>query len=263
MPLMATDFPLILITQADPAKAADPAASRRGIELYHAAIRRSGGRPVGLDERSSDEERRGVFARMDGLLLSGGADIEPARYGEPTSGAHSMQPGRDQLEHEAFLAATERGVPVLGICRGLQAINVFSGGKLVQHVDGHVSAAYGEGDPTVHRIDLVPGTRLAALLADATDEPLPLFVNSYHHQAVVPEILAPGLVASAWTREDDPPLIEALEAADDRFLVGIQCHPERTDSTPVALERLFAGFVAAAREGSRRLVSAGSAPAAP
>jgi putative glutamine amidotransferase len=252
-------FPLVLITQADPAKSADPLAARKGIELYHEAIRRSGGRPVGLDELSSEGERRELFERMDGLLLSGGADIEPARYGQPTTEAHSMQPGRDQLEHDAFHAAAGRTIPVLGICRGFQAINVFSGGQLVQHVDGHVSAAYGQGDPTVHQIDLVPGTRLAALLAAGSDGRASQVVNSYHHQAVVPEILAPGLVASAWTHTDDRPLIEGLESADDRFLVGIQCHPERTDSTPAVLERLFEAFVAAARERSRQLPRPASA----
>jgi putative glutamine amidotransferase len=238
-------------------------AARAGIELYHEAIRRWGGTPAGLDERSAAAERRELLARMDGLLLSGGADIEPARYGRPTTEAHSMQPGRDQLDHDAFHAAAQRGIPVLGICRGLQAINVFSGGQLVQHVDGHVGAAYGQGDPTVHRIDLVAGTRLARLLADGADGGTSLIVNSYHHQAVAPEILAPGLVASAWTHDHDRPLIEGLESTDERFLVGIQCHPERTDSTPAVLERLFEAFVTAARAGSQRALSAASAATTP
>jgi putative glutamine amidotransferase len=151
---------------------------------------------------------------------------------------------------------------VLGICRGLQAINVFSGGQLVQHVDGHRGAPYGEGEPAVHRLDLVPGTRLAALLADGTDGQESLVVNSYHHQAVVAEFLAPGLVASAWTRDAERPLIEGLESADDRFLVGIQCHPERTDSTPAVMERLFEAFVAAARQRSGRPVRAAPVSAA-
>jgi putative glutamine amidotransferase len=251
-PLVATvtrSSPLIALTQADPQLSAHPDIEHDKFALYHAATRRWGGDPVGLDERSADEDRRDLFARMDGLFLTGGADIDPARYGQPVNGAESAQPGRDRLEEEAFRVAARRGVPVLGVCRGLQAINVFSGGQLVQHVDGHAGAAYGHGDPVRHTIEVVPGTRLAGLLGAAAAEPL--LVNSYHHQAVVADGLAAGLVASAWTTDDIPPLIEGLESMDDRFLFAIQCHPERTDSTPPVLERLFEALVDAARERMR------------
>jgi putative glutamine amidotransferase len=131
----------------------------------------------------------------------------------------------------------------LGLCRGLQAINVFSGGTLLQHVDGHAGAAWGHGPAATHPLRVAPASRLAGWVgADA-----PLEVNSYHHQGIRPTGLGRGLVASAWAESSAGDLVEGVEAADGRFIVGVQCHPERTDSTPEAFERLFAAFVAACR----------------
>ena len=98
-----------------------------------------------LDATASAAEREAAFAAMDGLLLSGGADIDPARYGQAIDGAREIEPDRDALEAAAWAAAEARGVPVLGICRGLQAMNVFAGGRLRQHVDGHAGNGWGHG----------------------------------------------------------------------------------------------------------------------
>jgi putative glutamine amidotransferase len=182
---------------------------------------------------------------MDGLLLSGGVDIDPARYGQPNDGSREIQRDRDELEANAWAAASARSLPVLGICRGLQAINVFAGGTLLQHVDGHEAVA-DQGSPQTHRIDVVDGTRLASLL-DAASDREPLVVNAFHHQGVLASDLATGLVASAWADSSAGPLVEGLEAPGERFVVGVQCHPERTASTPAAFERVFEAFVEAAR----------------
>jgi putative glutamine amidotransferase len=182
-------------------------------------------------------------------LLSGGVDIHPARYGQATSGAKEISRQRDELEAAAWDMATDRRRPVLGLCRGLQAINVFSGGSLLQHVDGHAGPGWGEGAAHRHPVRLEAGTRLAAVLAPADT----IEVNSFHHQAVRAEDLAPGLVASAWAESVAGPLVEGLEATDGRFVVGVQCHPERTESTPAAFELLFAAFVEAARAPAREL----------
>jgi putative glutamine amidotransferase len=237
------DRPRIVVTVADASATADPLLAERKNARYAEAVARHGGDPVLLDERSADEERAAAFATMTGLLLSGGADIDPARYGRAVDGAASPEPGRDELEAAAWVAAAERGLPVLGLCRGLQAINVFAGGALLQHVDGHEGPSYGRGPAATHPIRLEPASRLAAWLDGATT----FEVNTYHHQAVRPQDLAPGLTASAWADSPAGPIVEGVEAADGRFIVGVQCHPERTESTPPAFERLFAAFVEAAR----------------
>jgi putative glutamine amidotransferase len=221
----------------------------RRIDLYADAVRRAGGDPVLLDAASGEPERDAVLDSMDGLLLSGGADIDPARYGQQPDGARDIEPDRDALEAAAWGRAETRGLPVLGICRGFQAINVFAGGALVQHVEGHEGHAWGDGPAHRHEARLVAGSRLAGLLAPDARGDGSIEVNSYHHQAVAPDGLAPGFVASAWLDDPDLPLIEGLEAPGDRFVVGVQCHPERTESTPPAFEGLFRAFVEAARAG--------------
>jgi gamma-glutamyl-gamma-aminobutyrate hydrolase PuuD len=183
---------------------------------------------------------------MDGLLLSGGGDIEPARFGQADAGSTEIEPHRDALEAEAFATAEARDLPVLGICRGLQVINVFAGGTLLQHVDDHSGPGLGSGRPArTHRLRLVTGSRLAALVGDdAAGSP----VNTFHHQAVRAVDLAPGFVATAWADSPAGPIVEALEAPGERFVVGVQFHPERVDSTPPAYEALWRAFVNACRE---------------
>jgi putative glutamine amidotransferase len=247
MTLDTTAQPHIVVTVAVAAWHDKPALAEQRNALYGAAIERHGAIPTLLDVQATDEQRRIAFASMDGLLLSGGVDIHPARYGQTTSGAKEISRQRDELEAAAWDAAAARGRPVLGLCRGLQAINVFSGGSLLQHVDGHAGPSWGEGTAHQHPVRLEAGTRLAAVLAPAET----IEVNSYHHQAVRPEDLAPGLVANAWADSVAGPLVEGLESADGRFVIGVQCHPERTESTPPAFEELFAAFVEAARESAR------------
>jgi putative glutamine amidotransferase len=239
--------PTIVVTVANPSRPADPEVAARKNALYAAAVARAGGHPVLLDSSADPAARSDAFESMDGLLLSGGADVDPARYGRTATGAIDLEPDRDALEVEAWAAATERGVPVLGICRGLQAINVFAGGTLIQHVEGHAGPSWGTGPAATHPIRPAPGSRLARILFPSTAGDGVLAVNSYHHQGIGAADLAPGLVATAWASGPDGDLVEALEAADGRFLIGVQCHPERTESTPAAFEHLFSAFVDEAR----------------
>ena len=244
------DLPRIVVTLADPASSSDPPVAELKNHRYIEALERAGAVAMPLDERASPSERATAFAAMDGLLLSGGADIDPARYGEAPAGAREAEPGRDALEDEAFRAAMDSRVPVLGVCRGLQAINVFAGGSLVQHLDGHESTAYPSPAVTRHRLDLADGSRLAAILGDAEE----LEVNSYHHQAITADRLAPGLRISALAGHGDAgELVEGVESTDpDRWLIGVQCHPERTESSPPVFERLWTDFVAACSERAVR-----------
>lgn len=235
------------MTVAVTADKSDPDISTRKNELYAASVARQGADPIVLDERATATERAAAFGAMDGLLLSGGADVDPARFGHGALGATEIEPGRDALEAEAWDAAQGRGLPVLGICRGFQAINVFSGGTLLQHVDGHLGANWGHGPAATHPLRVAPGTRLARILFPTNARGGVLQVNTYHHQGVRAADLAPGLVASAWASSPAGDLVEGLEAADGRFVIAVQAHPERTESMPRAFERLFAVFVDAAR----------------
>ncbi len=239
--------PRIVVTVAVAERQSEPDIAARKNALYAASIERQGAAAVVLDATSGPDERAAAFGSMAGLLISGGADLHPERYGRPSRGSTTMEPDRDALEWAAWEVAQARGLPVLGVCRGLQAINAFSGGTLLQHVDGHQGPRWGKGPALVHPLRVAPGTRLARILFPTNAGGGVLRVNSYHHQAVLASNLAPGLLASAWASSPAGDLVEGLEAADGRFLFGVQCHPERTESTPPQFERLFSVFVDAAR----------------
>ena len=239
--------PRIVVTVAVAARQSEPEIALRKDALYAASVTRHGGQAIVLDATTGVAARAEAFATMDGLLISGGADLHPERYGRASRGSTTMEPDRDALEAEAWTAAQARGLPVRGLCRGFQTINAFSGGTLLQHVDGHQGPRFGKGPAMVHPLRVAPGTRLARILFPTNAGGGVLAVNSYHHQAVLPSGLAPGLIASAWASSPAGDLIEGLEAADGRFIFGVQCHPERTESTPPAFERLFRVFVDAAR----------------
>ncbi len=235
------------MTVAVAARQSEPEIAERKNRLYADGVARAGGQPLILDASASHAERTGALASMDGLLLTGGADIHPARYGQGHQGAAATEPERDELEATAWGVAEARGLPVLGICRGFQAINVFSGGTLLQHVDGHAGPGYGHGPAGRHPMRLAAGSRLARILVPTNVRGGVLEVNTYHHQAVRPSDLAPGLVASAFSSSPEGELVEGLESSDGRLVIGVQCHPERTESTPREFDRLWRFFVDACR----------------
>jgi putative glutamine amidotransferase len=235
--------PRIVVTLGVPGRDPKPALAARKNALYVDSVVRHGATAIPLDATAPASVRAGAFASMDGLLISGGTDLAPTLYGEPDSGSRSVEHDRDELELAAYRAAHRRGLPILGICRGLQAMNVFEGGGLVKHLDGHSGPRWGDGQPHTHPIRLVAGTRFARIVGSEV-----LHVNSYHHQGVTAEHLAAAFVVSAWGLSPAGDLVEALEAPEGPFRVGVQCHPERTESTPRELEQLFASFVAACRE---------------
>jgi putative glutamine amidotransferase len=250
--MTARPAPLIVVTVMVAATQDEPDIAARKNELYADGVRRHGATALVLDATAMEEERRAAFAAMDGLLLTGGADLDPSIYATADGGSVGVERDRDALEAAAFAAATGRGVPVLGICRGLQAINVFSGGTLIQDVGGHAGPGWGHGPAATHSMRLVPGTRIARILSPTNVRGGVIRVNSYHHQAVTRDDLAPGLVASAWASSPAGDLVEALEGTDDRIVLAVQCHPERTESTPAAFERLWRFFVDACRGPARR-----------
>ena len=192
-----------------------------------------------------------AVGRLDALILSGGGDLDPAGYG---AAAHPettrVQPGRDRAELDLLATALAAGVPVLGICRGLQIINTARGGTLEQHLPdggrpGACKHSAAPGTFGTHPVRVAPGSRLASLLGPDPDGPAPdggteqwLDVPTAHHQAI--GRLGDGLVASAWAADGT---IEAVESADrDEPLIAVQWHPEQgTDP------RLFRALIKAAR----------------
>ena len=247
MPPASGPGPRIVVTLMVAAEQSEPAIAARKNALYVDAVTRHGAVAVPLDATSSASERAAAFVSMRGLLLTGGADMDPARYGRAAAGARDTEPARDELEAAAWAAAESRAVPVLGICRGLQAMNAFAGGTLLQHVDGHAGAGWGHGPALTHAMRLAPGTMLARVLAPGGGGARALTVNSYHHQGVRAGDLAPRFAASAWASSPEGDLVEAFESTSGPLRLAVQCHPERTESTPRSFERLFAFFVDACR----------------
>jgi len=239
--------PRIVVTVSPVERGPNPERARIRHARYREALERHGGEPVLLAATDPSDVREAALSSMDGLVLAGGGDIDPARYGRPERGARAPEPDRDELEATAWATAEARNLPVVGICRGLQAINVFSGGTLVQDIEGHEGPSYGSGPALTHPLRLVPGTRLARILQPTFSGRRVVTVNSYHHQGVVADGLAPGLLASAWASSKSGDLVEGLEAGGERFVVALQCHPERTESMPPEFQRLFRFFVDACR----------------
>jgi gamma-glutamyl-gamma-aminobutyrate hydrolase PuuD len=214
---------------------------------YFARIREHGGEPVALDP-TSDPGR--VVDEIDGLLLSGGADVSPALYGETPHPTVKSRPALDEMEAPLARLALDRGLPVLGICRGHQLLNVVYGGRLVQHIESgeHESHADAPGNTSRwHAARIDPESYLGRLVGKTDVE-----VNSRHHQGVLPEMVAPGLVATAWSPDG---LVEGLERREPGgFVVSVQWHPERPeerDNFNPVFAPLFAAFVQAATAAKR------------
>jgi putative glutamine amidotransferase len=185
-----------------------------------------------------------VVGPFDALVLGGGVDVDPVRYGQPAleNGTVEVDAERDTLDFRLFDEARRSGAPILGICRGLQVVNVALGGTLVQDIPSERPSpvvhqrSQAEKTRRDHRVAIAPDTRLSAIAAAPEAA-----VNSRHHQAI--DRVAPGLAVSAVAPDGMP---EAVEAAGDPWLVAVQWHPENLAGDPVS-ERLFGEFLRAAR----------------
>jgi putative glutamine amidotransferase len=187
-----------------------------------------------------------LLDRIDGLLLAGGSDIDPSFYGaEPHPQTTGTVPERDRFEIALARRAVQRDVPVLGICRGMQLLNVTLGGTLLQHVPetvghGDHRRSLGSFDDADHDVRLRTGS-LAARAAGEEHHA----TKSHHHQAV--DELGKGLVVSGWSERDD--LIEAIEMPDRDYVLGVQWHPEVDPSSEVVASLVAATRVRAAPAG--------------
>ena len=234
--------PLIGITTSE-VRRGDAATLRRHGEppqhemalglTYTRAIQLAGGVPVVLPPLEVGAMAT-LLTRLDGVCLSGGPDLDPAAYGARAHEALGpIEPALDRFELELACAADALGMPLLGVCRGAQALNVARGGTLHQHIEGHRQAELATV-PT-HDVRIATRSRAARVLGGHSAE-----VNSFHHQAV--DLLGDGLVATAWAADGT---IEALEDASHPFLLGVQWHAETLLDHPAQLA-LFAALVDAA-----------------
>jgi len=173
---------------------------------------------------------------LDGLLLPGGWDVDPARYGEkPDPKTGDIDPELDETEITLFMDAREKHIPILGICRGQQVINVAMGGSLIQHLEGHEVRAYGRKH-LAHTAAVDPASELGRAAGGREIQ-----VNSLHHQAV--RSVALGLRQTA---TGDDGTVEGLES-EDGLIVAVQCHPEELTGDLPWASKLFERFVARAR----------------
>jgi putative glutamine amidotransferase len=215
-------------------------------ESYVAALRAAGARTALLPPCQPAGAE--VLAPFDGLLLAGGGDIEPARYGAADHPEqYGMDPDRDELELELARAAVEGGLPTLGICRGVQLLNVAFGGTLVQHLpelDGQAHAEHrvdhrGQAMQAMHGLRVEPGSRLAEALGQVEAEG-----RSHHHQGL--DRLGEGFRPVAWAPDG---LVEGIERGQG-WTVGVLWHPESTAAADPVQRRLLRAFVeAASRRG--------------
>jgi putative glutamine amidotransferase len=210
---------------------------------YVDAVQRAGGLavllpPDALAAREPDE----VLDLLDGLILAGGADIDPSFYGaEPHERTGGTVPERDVFELGLARRALERDLPLLGICRGMQLMNIATGGTLEQHLPeshGHEDhrRSLGSFDDSDHDVRLEPGSLAARVAGEEIHG-----TKSHHHQGI--RDLGAGLRVTGWAQRDELP--EAIEAPDKRFALGVQWHPEADELSPVI--EAFVAEAAAAR----------------
>lgn len=209
---------------------------------YIQAVERAGGTPILipiLDDLSGLEV---LFPRLDGILISGGIDVDPHNYHEePHPLLGDTNPHLDELEIDLVRWAVHDNVPIMGICRGMQVMNVAMGGTLYQDISAEVPGSLRHANwdlprnKIIHRVSLLPGSRMEAILGVRE-----VSVNSLHHQAVK----EPGEgVVICGVAEDNIP--EMLEVPSQRFMVAVQCHPEELYQEHPVWSRLFQAFISA------------------
>jgi len=216
-------------------------------QRYYDAVASAGGAPVLIPLLDDVDALRATYEACAGVLVPGGVDMDPATYGEtPHVKLGRIDPARDRVELQLTRWVIEDRKPLLGLCRGLQVINVASGGTLFQDLESQLEGAirhdyfptHGfDRDHLAHDVAVLPSSRLRSLV-DLDQLP----VNSMHHQGV--RQLGAGLIASAHASDG---LIEAAESTNGHWMVGVQWHPEVFDSDDPHTRDLFRGFVEAAR----------------
>jgi putative glutamine amidotransferase len=233
-------YPLIGIT-TNYIKQPSPLPASGVSEAYIQAVRRAGGIPLLIPSGLKSDEIQELRKHLDGILFTGGGDVDPVLFnGKPHDQVYGIIPERDGTEINLVRLAAESSWPFLGICRGIQVINVALGGTLYTHIEDQLAGAlkhdYEERDLLVHPVEIEPRSRLARILG------LPVVqTNSLHHQGI--ERVAPGLEVVGQTSDG---LVEAVELRGHRFGISVQWHPEWLQDKK-EMRALFEALVEAAR----------------
>ncbi|MBQ7700111.1 MAG: gamma-glutamyl-gamma-aminobutyrate hydrolase family protein [Clostridia bacterium] len=210
---------------------------------YSDAITSAGGIPLIVPMKTDEESLKQLCDLADGFLFAGGVDLDPSLYGEKKlNDTVEIDAMRDALEMSAVKLAFETGKPILGICRGIQSVNVGLGGSLWQDIPAQIEGALchqqkAPGTETTHTVNIKPGTKLYKIIGAETVK-----TNTFHHQAV--KAPGKGLIVSAQAEDG---VTEALETEDDRYLLLIQWHPEFTAVTDKVSAALFNSFIEEAK----------------
>lgn len=224
-------------------------AQNRRMADYLESVKRAGGEPVEVVVGNEAPEH--ILARVDGLMLTGGGDVDPKLYGDPSHATfEAAEPGRDEFEIALSRAAIKARIPLLAICRGMQVLNVAMGGTLIQDIPSQVPGALPHSVPEprfaiAHEVWVSKGSKLSALLADHLEDGEICHVNSRHHQSV--KQVAPGFDVTATSPDG---VIEAMEKSGVAFCVAVQWHPENFWRTG-EFRALFEGLIEAANAHQR------------
>jgi putative glutamine amidotransferase len=244
----------------------DRAYNQRSLPQYIHAVVASGGTAVPIPLNATVTDWAGILASCSGVLLPGSpADVDPARYGQDrVKECAAKDEAREAVDNLLLQGAFDQGKPILGICYGLQSLNVWRQGTLIQHLSqdlphdplnglpnahaattGKVNHQPGREVQKAHPVLVTPGSRLSNVVKAAGEEVPGLFVNSSHHQAIG----RPGKALVVAATSPDDGVIEALESPDpNQFVVAVQWHPERSYDVSPASRALFAAFLDAARQ---------------
>jgi putative glutamine amidotransferase len=250
----------------------DPEYAERAIPQYERAVELAGGEPVRIPLDRTPTEVMKLIERCDAVLLPGSkADVDPAKFdARRHPKTEAADPKRDTVDELLLQDAYNMRKPILGICYGLQILNVYRSGTLVQHIESGVNHEAGRKVPVAHTVEIDPGSRLAEIVesqqgtagsraetfptcTDGTSETraLPLAVNSSHHQSA--DVIGDGLRIVASCPDDH--VIEALEGTSpDHFVLAVQWHPERSVDDDEPSRRIFRALVEAAKKKHQQLV---------
>jgi putative glutamine amidotransferase len=220
----------------------------RALPQYEHAVEMAGGEPVRIPLDQPPAQVMKLIERCDAVLLPGSkADVDPAKYDRPRDlRTHASDAGRDTVDELLLQDAYNMRKPLLGICYGLQSLNVYRTGTLVQHIESKINHEAGRQVSVAHSVEVEPGSRLAEILGESRKLP----VNSSHHQSA--EVIGDGLRAVAKCAEDD--VVEAVEGtAADHFVLAVQWHPERSVDEDEPSRAIFRALVEAARTRHKEL----------